>query len=187
MAAPDLRDSPLQKDFKFTLEEFERKLIIVTVLSLVVVAIGILGTYLCKSKQLQLMSYVALGLNLNWGAGFLLANKVKKELNLVQYSHMNGQTGFEMLMLFCQLQILLLITIYIFSLIMVKEIVIELKEMDLLALRDGGQLWEKQYDSMPLQSVQAILISFAVVQLLMMFAVLGYLFRFAQNGIQWSN
>ena len=49
-AAPDLKDSPLQKDFIYTLEEFEQKLIIVTVLSLVVVAIGILGTYLCKSE-----------------------------------------------------------------------------------------------------------------------------------------
>jgi len=32
------------------MEEFEQKLIIVTVLSLVVVAIGLLGTYLCKSQ-----------------------------------------------------------------------------------------------------------------------------------------
>ena len=48
-AAPDLKDSPLQKDFIYSLEQFEQKLIIVTVLSLVVVAIGILGTYLCKS------------------------------------------------------------------------------------------------------------------------------------------
>mmetsp|Transcript_9431 Transcript_9431/g.11560 ORF Transcript_9431/g.11560 Transcript_9431/m.11560 type:complete len:135 (+) Transcript_9431:393-797(+) len=51
-AAPDLRDSPLQKDFLASLEEFERKLIIVTVLSLVIVAIGILGTFLSKSRSL---------------------------------------------------------------------------------------------------------------------------------------
>ena len=70
---------------------------------------------------------------------------------------------------------------------MVKEILIELKEMDIMAIKDGGQIWEREYDSMPLQSVQAILISFSIVQLLMMTAILGYLFRFAQNGIQWSN
>lgn len=52
IAAPDLRDSPLQKEFLVTIEEFERKLIIVTVLSLVIVAIGILGTFLSKSKSL---------------------------------------------------------------------------------------------------------------------------------------
>ena len=99
-AAPDLKDSPLQKDFIFSIEEFERKLIIVTVLSLVVVAIGILGTFLCKSLQLQRISYVALGLNINWLFGFLIANKVKKELLRVQYTNLNGQIGFESLMLY---------------------------------------------------------------------------------------
>ena len=49
MAAPDLIDSPLQKDFVVTLDDFERKLITVVVLSLVVVGIGILGTFLSKS------------------------------------------------------------------------------------------------------------------------------------------
>lgn len=90
MAAPDLIDSPLQKEFKFTLEEFDRKLIIVTVLTLVVVSIGILGTYLCRSPHLQKMSFLALALNVNWFIGFLLSNKVKKELNRVQYSNLNG-------------------------------------------------------------------------------------------------
>ena len=89
-AAPDLKDSPLQKDFIYSLDEFEQKLIIVTVLSLVVVAIGILGTFLCKSEQLQSISFVALALNINWLVGFLLANKVKKELHRIQYSNMNG-------------------------------------------------------------------------------------------------
>ena len=111
-------------------------------LSLVVVAIGIFGTFLCKSPQLQHMSWVALGLNGNWLIGFLLANKVKKELDRIQYSNLNGQTGFESLMLFCQLQILLLISIYLYALIMVRDILIELKEMDMLALRENGQLWE---------------------------------------------
>lgn len=146
MAAPDLTDSPLQKEFKFTLEEFDRKLIIVTVLTLVVVGVGILGTYLSKSPHLQNMSFLALALNVNWFIGFLLSNKVKKELDRVQYSNLNGQVGFELLMLFCQLQVLLLIVIYLYSLLMVKEVVIELKEMDMLAMKENGQLWEKSYD-----------------------------------------
>ena len=89
-AAPDLKDSPLQKDFLFSLEEFESKLIIVVVLSLVVAAIGIIGTYLCKSSSLQRISYVAVGLNANWFIGFMLAHKVKKELLRIQYSNLNG-------------------------------------------------------------------------------------------------
>lgn len=66
-------------------------------------------------------------------------------------------------MLFCQLQILLMIFIYIYSLVMVKQILIELKEMEIMGAKDNGQIWEREYDSMPLQSVQAILISFSVV------------------------
>lgn len=183
MATPDLKDSPLQKDFKFSLEEFERKLIIVTVLSLVVVIIGLIGTLLCKSPQLRNMSLLALALNANWLIGFLLSNKVKKEVDRIQYSNLNGQTGFEFLMFFCQIQILLLIGIYLYALVMVREIVIELKEMNMLSVRENGQLWERAYNSMPLQSVQAVLISFSTVQILILIAVLGYLFRIAQNGI----
>ena len=156
-------------------------------ISLVIVAIGILGTFLSKSSTLQNISFVALGLNLNWVIGILLGNKVKKELLRVQYTNLNGQTGFDLLILFSQLQILLLIGVYLFCLISVRDILIELKEMDLLSAKEDGILWERAYEQMPLQSVQAILISFSVVQLLMMLAIIGYLFKFAQNGIDWSN
>ena len=56
-----------------------------------------------------------------------------------------------------------MIFIYIYSLVMVKQILIELKEMEIMGAKDNGQIWEREYDSMPLQSVQAILISFSVV------------------------
>ena len=69
-------------------------------ISLVIVAIGILGTFLSKSSTLQNISFVALGLNLNWVIGILLGNKVKKELLRVQYTNLNGQTGFDLLILF---------------------------------------------------------------------------------------
>ena len=183
LTTPDLKDAPLQKEFVYSLDEFQNKLIIVTLLSLVAVAIGIVGTYLSKSKQLQNMSFVALALNLNWLVGMLLTKRVKNELNRVHFSNLNGQTGFELLILFCQNQILLLIFLYLYALIMVRNVIIELKEMDVLSVKENGQLWESTYDQMPLQSVQAVLISFMVVQLLTLVAVLGYLFRFAQNGI----
>ena len=44
------------------------------------------------------------------------------------------------------MQILFLIFIYIFSLVSVKEILIELKEMDILALKDNGAIWDIEYD-----------------------------------------
>lgn len=137
-ATPDLKDSPQQKEFIMSIEEFRRKLITVVVLSLVIVAIGIIGTFLCKSKQLQLISYVALGLNLNWVAGFLAAKKVDNELLRVQYDNLNGQTGFEGLMIYCQVQIMIIIGIYLYCLNLVRNIMIELKEMDVLALKDNG-------------------------------------------------
>ena len=130
---------------------------------------------------------MALGLNLNWATGFLVSNKVKKELLRVQYNNLNGQTGFEFLMVFCQMQIMLLVFIYLCLLFVVRSLLVELKEMDVLAQKDNGQIWAAQYDQMPLQSVQAILISFGVIQMLMMASILAYLFRFAQAGIQWSN
>ena len=120
------------------------------VLSLVIVAIGIGGTYLCKSPSLQSVSFLALGLNLNWFIGYSLAHRVQKELLRVQYTNLNGQTGFDLLMAFCQLQILLMIFIYLFTLNVVRHILIELKEMDLLSLRDNGAQWEMAYDTMPL-------------------------------------
>lgn len=42
------------------------------------------------------------------------------------------------MMFFCQLQILIMIFIYLYLLVMVKEILIELKEMDIMAVKDGG-------------------------------------------------
>ena len=39
-----------------------------------------------------------------------------------------------------------LIFIYLYSLVVVREILIELKEMDVLALKDNGQLWATAYD-----------------------------------------
>jgi len=63
---------------------------IVTVLSLIVVAIGILGAYLSKSKQLWVLSLGALALNFNWLFGFLGSHKVKKELLRIQHTNLNG-------------------------------------------------------------------------------------------------
>jgi len=86
-------------------------------------------------------------------------------------------------MLFSQIQILLMIFIYLFCLHVVRSLIIEVREMELLSLKDGGQIWASLYNNMPLASVQAITISFSVVQILMMMTIVGYMFRFAQNGI----
>lgn len=63
-----------------------------------------------------MLSYCALALNLNWLFGFLVSNKVKKELLRIQHTNLNGQTGFELLMIFCKIQIGGLIFIYLYCL-----------------------------------------------------------------------
>ncbi len=83
-------------------------------------------------------------------------------------------------MLFCQVQIMIIIGIYLYCLNVVRSILTELKEMDVLADKDNGQLWNSAYDDVPPQAVQAILVSFSIVQLLLMAAILYYLFKFAQ-------
>lgn len=74
---------------------------------------------------------------------------------------------------------LALVALYLFALFAVRNVVSEVKQMEILAEKQDGALWEQTYDSMPLQSVQAIVISFAVVQLLVLLAIMGHLFKFA--------
>ena len=81
---------------------------------------------------------MALALNLNWLLGFLASNKVKKELLRVQHTNLNGQTGFEFMMFYCQGQILFLIGIFLFCMQILKRLIIEMREMDVLALKDNG-------------------------------------------------
>ena len=100
-APPELIDSKNQKQFALTFEDFESRLVLATVVSLVIVAIGILGRYLTKSPTLLNLSLISLFLNLDWLAGFMLSNKVKKELNRIHFRNLNGGMGFELLMTYC--------------------------------------------------------------------------------------
>lgn len=95
-----MQDAPNQKNFGYTIEEFQSKLIVATILSLVVMFFGLVGRYLTESHTLLHLSFVALALNANMLIGFLSTNKVGKELLRVQYSNLNNQIGFESLMLF---------------------------------------------------------------------------------------
>ena len=182
-----LKEQPQQKEFLASIEDFETKLLVVTMLSLIVTAFGILGYFLCHSVQLHHLAYVALGLNLNWIIGFFLANRVKWLLDKISHTNLNGYTSFEFLMLFCQMQILLLVFIYLYLLLVIRNILIELKEMDVLAAKDNGYDFDKQYDQMNPSTVQAVMVSFAVIQILLILVIVYFLFRFGQKGILWSN
>ena len=76
---------------------------------------------------------------------------------------------------------------YLYILLVIRNILIELKEMDVLAAKDNGYDFDKQYDQMNPSTVQAVMVSFAVVQILLLLVICYYLFRFGQKGILWSN
>ena len=106
-------DSKYQKQFALSFSDFESRLVLATVVSLVIVAVGILGRYFTKSSTLLNMSLIAIILNLDWLVGFMLSNKVKKELHRIHFRNLNGGTGFELLMVYCQMQILITVGIFI--------------------------------------------------------------------------
>ena len=59
--------------------------------------------------------------------------------------------------------------------------------MEVLSLKEDGNLWAKTYDTMPVTTVQAILIAFTVVQLMMIAFIMVQMFKFTLNGISWSH
>ena len=73
-----------------------------------------------------------MGLSFNWIAGFIFVKKVKTQLLQVLYSQLNNLPSFEGLILFCNLQILWLVITYLFLIRSFNNIIIELKDMDLL-------------------------------------------------------
>ena len=115
-APPELIDSKYQKQFALSFEDFESRLVLATVVSLVIVAVGILGRYFTKSPTLLNLSLVSLFLNLDWLFGFMLSNKVKKELNRIHFRNLNGGIAFELLMVYSQMQILITVGLFIYLL-----------------------------------------------------------------------
>ena len=76
---------------------------IATIVSFVAACNGMCGSYMTESRSLLHSSFLGLGLSFDWAIGFLLSKRVKNELQRIQYSNLNGQVGFELLMLFSQL------------------------------------------------------------------------------------
>ena len=113
-AAPELKDSKYQKQFTLSFEDFDSRLVLALVVTLVALCIGLLGNYLTKSPTLLNLSLVAVFLCINWPIGFLLSNKVKKELNRIHFRHLNGSGAFEMLIVYAQAQIILAVGLFIF-------------------------------------------------------------------------
>jgi hypothetical protein len=98
---PVLEDSPYQKEFVTTFDEFTASLRMVSILSIVIFALGIFARIFTRSTVALELSTLASILILNWFFGMLATNKTKKELANVQFRNLNGSFGFESLMAFC--------------------------------------------------------------------------------------
>ena len=151
------------------------------------VAVGILGRYFTKSPTLLNLSLVALFLNLDWLAGFMLSNKVKKELNRIHFRNLNGGTAFELLMIYCQTQILILVSIFLYGLASVRRVLTEMRELETLFFKAEGALWESEFNLMSASAVEVQLGVFFLLQVVLLVVVKGVLIGFVKSGLKWGD
>ena len=162
-------------------------MVLATVVSLVIVAVGMLGKYFTKSQTLLTISIIALALNLNWVFGFMLSNKVKKELNRINYRNLNGGVAFELIMVYCQMQILLVVAIFVKLLYSCTVVLTEMRELESFFLKADGALWEKDFSLMSVTAVEVQLGVFFFLQLILFIVIMAVLVGFAKSGMRWGD
>ena len=146
-----------------------------------------MGRYFTKSPTLLNLSLVSLFLNLDWLIGFMLSNKVKKELHRIHFRNLNGGTGFELLMVYCQMQILITVALFITVLYQVSKILTEMRELETLSIKQDGALWEKEFNLMSVSAVEVQLGVFFFMQLLLFMVVMAVLIGFVKSGLKWGD
>jgi uncharacterized RDD family membrane protein YckC len=77
---PVLEESPYQKVFVESLEEFEASLIKVGCITLAVIAIGIFAYLFCHCLSAIHLSLLGILLCLNWFIGYLASYRTRKDL-----------------------------------------------------------------------------------------------------------
>ena len=156
-------------------------------MTIVALCIGLLGNYLTKSPTLLNLSLVSVFLCINWPIGFLLSNKVKKELNRIHFRHLNGSTAFEMLMIYAQGQILLAVGLFIFLIQASMSIFTESRELEMLFFKQDGALWEREFSFISLSSVEVQLVVLFFLQLLLFILIIAILIQTVNSGLRWGD
>ena len=110
---------------------------------------------------------------------------MKRELTQVLYSKLNGQAGFESFILYCQLQILVMVLSYEYAIYSAKSFFIEIKEMELLESK-GGPQWQETYGDLPGNTMYAVIMSISLIMLIYVFITLSYCFGLVSRGIVFS-
>lgn len=97
---PSLEDSPYQKVFVASLEEFEASLIKVWSITMVAALVGIVARVVCHSSSAMHLTILSICLSLNWFCGFVASYRTRKDLANVHFRNLNGSNNFEALMIF---------------------------------------------------------------------------------------
>ena len=77
----------------------------------------------------------------NWFFGFVASFRTRKDLANVHFRNLNGSVNFEALMVFCQLQILVLVGCFIFGFSRIRSTFVEVRTMQILATKNEGEAW----------------------------------------------
>lgn len=108
-----LEDSPHQRVFIASLEEFESNLIRVGYVTVGCGAVGLFGRFFCHSQASMNLTFLSIALGLNWCFGFVASFRTRKQLANVNFRNLNEDFNFDLLMTFTHLQTLMLVGTFI--------------------------------------------------------------------------
>jgi hypothetical protein len=115
--------------FVTSLEEFEKELKHVGWITFGAVVFGLLGRGIGQSVTATQLTFLSMGLCVNWFFGYVFSYRTRKDLANINFRNLNGCINFEALMVFAQLQILVLVGTFIFGFTKLVSLIIELKEL----------------------------------------------------------
>jgi hypothetical protein len=99
---PGLDESPYQKVFIASLEEFESNLIKVGWITVAAALVGIFARVFGHSATALYLTILHASLGVNWFFGYVASFRTRKDLANVHFRNLNGSPNFEALMVFCQ-------------------------------------------------------------------------------------
>ena len=140
-----LSENPYQKVFIASFEEFEASLKQVGWVTGIAVIFGLIGFSAGHSHTALLLTIISICLCFNWLFGFIFSYRTRKDLANLNFRNLNGSLNFEALMGFAQLQILILVGTFIFAFSKFTSVIIEIRELSLLA--DKTEEWELTFGS----------------------------------------
>ena len=77
--------------------------------------IGIFAKVFGHSASALHLTIISSVLCLNWFFGYASSYRTRKDLQTLNFRNLNGSLNFEALMIFCQLQVLILVCVFIFG------------------------------------------------------------------------